>query len=123
MIRIDVTELKRGALRMRHASRRALGGLALRAAEHLAEEAELRTPIDTGLLRGSWSAAETGPLSAEARNRVHYASFVEFDTRHWISKNIVPGRRFMRDAMEEAETSLPGMAETHVRELIGEVFR
>ena len=122
MITVDVSGLKQSALRLRQAAGNALAGLALQAAEHLAEEARLRTPMDTGALRANWSAAETGPLSAEAGNQVQYASFVEFDTRHWISGNIVPGQRFMRDAMEETEEALPEMVEARLEELIGGWF-
>jgi len=104
---------------MQKGANSALGGLALRAAVHLAEGAEERTPVDTGRLRAGWSARETGPLSAEVRNEVPYASFVEFDTRHHISGNVVPGQRFFGRAMVETEMVLPGMAEERLREAVG----
>jgi len=102
MIRVDVAALCGSAGRLRQVAGRALGGLALAAAEHLAEEARERTPVDSGRLRASWSARETGPLSAVAKNSVHYASFVEFDTRHWRSGNIVPGlvKEHLREVMK-----------------------
>jgi hypothetical protein len=122
MIRVDAVALNRSALRLRQAAGRALEGLALEAAEHLAKEAGVRTPVDTGRLRAGWRARETGVLSAVAENAVPYASFVEFDTRHWISGNIVPGQRFLGRAMAETESALPGMAKARLREVIEGCF-
>ena len=95
-----------------------MDGIAFQAAEHLAEGARERTPIDTGLLHRSWQAVETGALTAKAKNEVHYASFVEFDTRHWISRNIVPGQRFMHRAMVETEDKLKVLVKERVEEII-----
>jgi len=122
MIRVDVSALSRSALRLHRAAGGALEGLALQAAEHLAEGVRGRTPVDTGQLRGSWSAVGTGPLSAVAKNPVHYASFVEFDTRHWISGNIVPGQRFLGRAMVETEAALPKMLKERLQEVVGRCF-
>ena len=122
MIRIDTSALCRSAKRLQRSTDKVLGGLALKAAEHLARYAAERTPVDTGRLRAGWMAAQTGPLSAVAENPVEYASFVEFDTRHWISGNIVPGQLFMRRAMEETEAALPGMVEEQLQEAIGGYF-
>ena len=118
MIRVDVSALRRSVLRLKRASDDAPDGLAGAAAEHLAEEASARTPVDTGRLRASWHARETGALTAVAYNPVEYASFVEFDTRHWISGNVVPGQRFLRDAMEETEAAMPEKVETRIREVM-----
>jgi len=122
MIQIDASALRRSAKRLHRAAECALDGLALQAAERLAEAATPRTPVDTGKLRANWSAVETGARSAEARNSVRYASFVEFDTRHWISRNIVPGQQFMRDAMEETEDAMPDMAAERLHALIERCF-
>ena len=122
MIRVDTLELRKSALRLRQAAGGVLDGLAFEAAEHLAREARERTPVDTGRLRAGWYVAETGALSAEVRNPVAYASFVEFDTRHWVSGGIVPGRRFLGRAMAETEAALPEMAEARLREVIGRCF-
>ena len=122
MIRVDTTAIRRSAERLHRKTGAVLNGLALEAAEHLAEGARERTPVDTGRLRAGWSAAETGPTSAAAQNAVQYASFVEFDTRHWISGNIVPGQLFMRRAMAETEGALPGMVKERLTEVVGEVF-
>jgi len=108
---------------MHWAAKRALGDLPLRAAEHLEREATERTPVDTGRMRGSWLAFETGPTSAVVKNPVRYASFVEFDTRHWISGKVVPGQRFLGRAIAETEEILPEMAEAHLRGVLEEVFR
>ena len=118
MIQVCASALERSATRLHQAAGRALEGLAREAAARLVEAAALQTPVDTGKLRANWSVAETGPLSAVAENATHYASFVEFDTRHWISRNIVPGQRFMRDAMEETEAVLPEKVETRLREMM-----
>ena len=122
MIRVDSSAISRSAARLRRAADGALSGLALRAAEHLSREARARTQVDTGRLRAGWVAIGTGPLSAKAKNPVPYASFVEFDTRHWISRNIVPGQRFMHRAIEETEEALPGMVKDWVQEVVGRWF-
>ena len=122
MIRMNSSALCRSAKRLRRSSDQVLDGLALKAAERLVREATERTPVDTGRLRAGWTAAQTGPHAALVKNSVEYASFVEFDTRHWISGNIVPGQLFMRRAMEETEAALPGMVEERLQEAIGEVF-
>ncbi|MCL2367679.1 MAG: HK97 gp10 family phage protein [Oscillospiraceae bacterium] len=122
MIRVDVGAIKQTAIRLRGAADSALNGLALEVAEYLAQEAEASTPIDTGKLRAAWVAEETGPLTAQTRNPVPYASFVEFDTRHWISGQTVPGQRFLRDAIEGAEAALPDLAETRLEEVIRRCF-
>ena len=123
MIRVDVSALERSAGRFRKLiADAALSGLALKAAEHLSHEAAARTPVDTGRLRGGWTAVSTGPRSAVAKNPVPYASFVEFDTRHWISRDIVPGQLFMRRAMAETEAALPGMVQNQLTEVVGRWF-
>lgn len=122
MIRVDVRGIQESAGRLSRLAGQVLSGLALEAAAHLAEGARGRTPVDTGRLQTGWVAAETGPLTAEARNDVEYASFVEFDTRHWISHNIVPGQKFMRTAMEETEGVLPEMVKARVEEVVRRGF-
>ena len=122
MIRMDTSALCRSAKRLQRSADQVLGGLALKAGEHLAREAAENTPVDTGRLRAGWTAAQTGPHAALVKNPVEYASFVEFDTRHWISGNIVPGQLFMRRAMEETEAALPIMVEERLREAIGRCF-
>jgi len=123
MIRVDVSALERSAGRLRKAvAGAALGGLALKAAEHLAQGARERTPVDTGRLRAGWTAVQTGVLSAAAENPVQYASFVEFDTRHWISRNIVPGQLFLRRAMAETEAAMPGMVKAQLKAQVGRWF-
>jgi len=122
MIRIDVAALNRSALRLRQAADRALDGLAQEAAEHLVGDVRARTPVDNGRLRAGWHVDQSRPLSAVVRNSVPYASFVEFDTRHWISGNIVPGQRFLGRAMAETETVLPRMVKEQLRDVIGGCF-
>ncbi|MCL2843597.1 MAG: HK97 gp10 family phage protein [Oscillospiraceae bacterium] len=122
MIRVDVRAIQESAGRLSRLAGQVLSGLALEAAEHLAEEARVKTPVDTGVLQANWTAVETGPLTAEARNDVYYASFVEFDTRHWISHNIVPGQKFMHRAMDETEAVLPEMVKERVEEVVRRGF-
>ena len=123
MIRVDYAALQKSAALLKRASEQVLDGLALQAAEHLVEEARVRTPVDTGRLRAAWQAQRTGPLSAVAENPVEYASFVEFDTRHWISRQIVPGQKFMHEAKEATREALPEKTAEKLRELIGRCFQ
>ena len=122
MIRVDVCAVRESAGRLLRSAGQVLTGMALEVAEHLAEEARGKTPVDTGNLQANWVAVETGPYSAVAHNDVHYASFVEFDTRHWISRNVVPGQKFMRRAMEETEAKLPEMVKERVEEVVRRGF-
>ena len=124
MIRVDVRAIRQSASRLRRAAEQGpFNGLAKEAATHLAEGARERTPVDTGRLRAAWTATETGPNRAEARNPVEYASFVEFDTRHWISRQIVSGQKFMHEAKEATREALPEKAAAKLRELIGRCFQ
>ncbi|MCL2587871.1 MAG: HK97 gp10 family phage protein [Oscillospiraceae bacterium] len=123
MIRVDTGAIERSAMRLKRAAKsKPLQGLALTAAAYLAEGATERTPVDTGRLRAGWSAAETGAHTAEVCNPVEYASFVEFDTRHWISRQIVPGQKFMHRAKDETAEALPEKIAERVREVIGRCF-
>ena len=123
MIRVDVSALNRSAERLLGTAGNALEGLALKAAEHLAEEARERTPVDTGKLKAQWSALQTGKLSATAVNPVHYASFVEFGRRNRFGGRFVPGQRFMATAMEETNEQMPRMAKEQLQAALEEVFR
>ena len=123
MIRVHVSGLKRGARQLHGAKGRVLGGLALQIAEHLAEGASARSPVDTGRLKAAWRASETGELKALVENPTHYASFVEFGRRNRFGGRFVPGQRFMTEAIEETKEELPQIAKAHLQKVLGEVFR
>lgn len=122
MIRVDTRQLQQVVKSLQKNSKASLNGLALEVAEHLAQEAKQRTPVDTGALRAAWQAAETGHLTAVAKNNVAYASFVEFDTRHWISRNIVPGVQFMAGAKAQTKEALPKITKEHLTEKLRGYF-
>jgi len=108
MIRVDVSALKRAANIMGKQAGAVLNGLALKTAKHLAEEAKIRTPVDTGLLKKSWEARETDTLKARTENPTHYASFVEFGTR------FMEGQKFLTTAIAETEEALQEIVTEHL---------
>ena len=123
MIRVDVSALKRSAVRLFGATGSALEGLALKTAEHLVQEARERTPVDTGKLKAEWTALQVGRLSAAAVNPVRYASFVEFGRRNRFGGRFVPGQRFMTAAMDETKEQMLRIVKEHVQDVLEEVFR
>ena len=112
MIRVDTSALVKVAGAMRKNAGHAMEGLALKMAEHLAEEAEERTPIDTGLLKNSWKVKEIDPHAALVENPIHYASFVEFGTR------FMKGQKFLTTAMAKTEEALPKVTIAHLEKQI-----
>lgn len=84
--------------------------------QFLAKEAGLvrgrtmkRTPVDTGLLRGSWKQTPANNQSVTIYNNVHYAPYVEFGHRVKVrgkfTGKTVAGRRMLRSAIEESKAS------------------
>ena len=116
MIRIDVSQVAKTAKQIRKQAPKALNGLALKTAEHLSREARERSPTDTGLLKASWEAQETGVLTAIVKNPTHYASFVEFGTR------FMDGQKFLTTAIAETEEALPKIVAEHLKEQAGRWF-
>jgi len=116
MIRVDVSQIKQTAKQIRKHAPKALTGLALKTAEHLAAEATDRTPVDTGLMQASWEVQETGHLTAITQNPTHYAKFVEFGTR------FMEARKFMTTAIAETEEALPKIVTEHLKEQAGRWF-
>jgi len=116
MIRVDTSQITQTAKQIRKHAPKALAGLAKKTAEHLAEEARVRTPIDTGAMKASWETQETGHLTAITQNPTHYASFVEFGTR------FMEARKFMTTAIAETEEVLPKIATEHLKEQAGRWF-
>ena len=84
--------------------------------QFLAKEAGLvrgrtmkRTPVDTGLLRGSWKQTPANDKSVTIYNNVHYAPYVEFGHRVKVhgkfTGKMVAGRHMLRSAIEESKAS------------------
>ena len=82
----------------------------------LAQEAGLlkgramrNTPVDTGLLRGSWKQTPPSGSSVTVFDNVHYAPFVEHGHRVKIhgkfTGTFVPGRHMLRKAMDETKAN------------------
>ena len=119
MVKIDVAQLKQFAERMRGlASEGTLMGLAKAVAEDVKEKATMRTPVDTGRLKASWTVQQTGDLSAIVENPVEYASFVEFDTRT-RSGSIVRGIGMLRYGTDEAKEELEQTVSDHIQAKLG----
>lgn len=75
-----------------------------------------RTPVDTGLLRGSWKQTPPTDNSVTIYNNVHYGIFVEKGHRVKIrgkfTGKVVKGRHMLKDAVDETKTNFrqDGMA-------------
>ena len=85
--------------------------------QFLAKEAGLvrgramkHTPVDTGLLRGSWRQTPANDNSVTIYNNVHYGIFVEKGHRVKIhgkfTGKFVPGRHMLKKALEESKASI-----------------
>ena len=74
------------------------------------------TPVDTGLLRGSWKQTPAGGNSVTVFNNTFYAPFVEHGHRVKIhgkfTGTFVPGRHMLKKAVEETKANFAqdGMA-------------
>ena len=75
-----------------------------------------RTPVDTGLLRGSWKQTPASNNSVTVYNNVHYGIFVEkghrVKAKGKFTGKVVPGRNMLRNAVEETKANFrqDGMA-------------
>ena len=123
MIRVHGSALKQGAKRLYGAAEGALDGLALQVAEHLAEGAIKRSPVDSGRLKAAWRASQTEKHAALVENPTPYASFVEFGRRNRFGGRFVPGQRFLAAAIEETEEEMPQIVTAHLQKALEEVFR
>ena len=85
--------------------------------QFLAKEAGLvrgramkHTPVDTGLLRGSWRQTPANDNSVTIYNNVYYGIFVEKGHRVKIhgkfTGKFVPGRHMLKKALEESKASI-----------------
>ena len=68
-----------------------------------------RTPVDTGLLRGSWKQTPPNDNSVTIYNNVHYGIFVEKGHRVKIrgkfTGKVVQGRHMLKNAVEETKAN------------------
>lgn len=83
-------------------------------AEKLAEAAKGRTPVDTGKLVGGYiiEVSTSGEfVSAELKNNVEYASFVELGHRTLSHTGWVPGKFMLTLAALDIEAMAPGILE------------
>lgn len=99
-----VADLEKAAARVPNAKQKFLA----QEAELLRGRAMRNTPVDTGLLRGSWKASVSGN-SATVHDSVSYAPFVEHGHRVKIhgrfTGTFVPGRHMLRKAVDETKAN------------------
>lgn len=99
-----VADLEKAAARVPNAKQKFLA----QEAELLKGRAMRNTPVDTGLLRGSWEVSALGN-SVEVHNPVFYTSFVEHGHRVKIhgrfTGTFVPGRHMLRKAVDETKAN------------------
>ena len=97
--------LERAAARVPNAKRQFLD----KEAGVLKGRAVKNTPVDTGLLRGSWKQTPPSDNSVTVYNNVFYAPFVEHGHRVKIhgkfTGTFVPGRQMLRKAVDETKAN------------------
>ena len=97
--------LEKAATKVPNAKRQFLG----KEAGLVRSRAMKYTPVDTGLLRGSWKQTPVTDNSVTIYDNVHYAPFVEKGHRVKIhgkfTGKFVPGRHMLRKAVEESKAS------------------
>lgn len=99
-------------------------GVAYETVNRLLAKTIKRTPVDTGLLRISWSHPENyaparkegGAYVCRVKNRTEYASYVEFGHRKPNGGYVEP-RRFLTRSAEEIEEELPGIVDIKINKL------
>lgn len=97
--------LDRAAARVPNAKQKFLA----KEASVLRGRAMKNTPVDTGLLRGSWKQTPVGGDSVTIYNNVFYAGFVEKGHRVKIhgkfTGKFVPGRHMLKKAVTETQAN------------------
>ena len=84
--------------------------------QFLAKEAEIlrgrtmkNTPVDTGLLRGSWKQTQPSSDSVTVFNNVEYAAFVEAGHRQVVygryTGKFVQGRHMLKKGIDETKAN------------------
>ena len=64
-----------------------------------------KTPVDTGLLRGSWKQTPVKANSVTIYNNVNYGIFVEHGHRTRGGGGFVPGQHMLKKAVEETKAN------------------
>ena len=64
------------------------------------------TPIDTGVLKGSWLSKKKGDFERIVYTNKHYAPYVEFGHRTRGKKSFVDGQYMLTRAVKKAEEDL-----------------
>ena len=84
---------------------------------------KMKTPVDTGHLRNSWSSQLLSPYSAEIYNNTHYAPYVEYGHRVKIrgkfTGKVVPGVFMLRDGIEESA----GQFQADAAKILARIFK
>lgn len=100
-----VKDLERAATRVPNAKQQFL----TREAALVRGRAMKNTPVDTGLLRGSWKQTPVSGNSVTIYDNVYYSVFVEHGHRVKIhgkfTGTFVPGRHMLKRAIEESKAS------------------
>lgn len=100
-----VADLEKAAARVPNAKQKFLS----REAGLLKGRAMRNTPVDTGLLRGSWKQTPVSGNSVTVYDNVEYGVFVELGHRVKIhgrfTGTFVPGRHMLRKAVDETKAS------------------
>lgn len=80
--------------------------------QFLAKEASIlrgrvmkNTPVDTGLLRGSWKQTPVKENSVTVYDNVYYGPFVEHGHRTRGGRGFVPGRHMLKNALAETKAN------------------
>ena len=78
-----------------------------------------KTPVDTGLLRGSWKQTPATNISVTVYDNVFYAPFVEHGHRTRGGKGFVPGRHMLKNAIEETKANFVQDGQAILRSIFG----
>ena len=84
----------------------------LQACKVVQAEAKRRAPIDTGLLRGSIASrvrSKDGDIVGQVGTNVHYAIHVEYGHRAGKKGTFVPGRFFLKGALDSCRLKVTGV--------------
>lgn len=96
-----IKDLEKAAARVPRAKQMFLA----REAGVLKGRAMRNTPVDTGLLRGSWKQTPVSGNSVTVYDNVYYSVFVERGHRTRGGKSFVPGRHMLKNAVDETRAN------------------
>ena len=77
------------------------------------------TPVDTGLLRGSWKQTPVKTNSVTVYDNVYYGIFVEKGHRTRGGGGFVPGRHMLKKAVDETRANLVQDGKAILRSIFG----